>query len=322
MKKRTFLLGAYLIAATSAPALAQNYPDRPVSIVVPFAVGGPTDTSARIVAAALGAQTGATFIVENVPGAGATIGATKVAQAKPDGYTLLWGSGSSLAMTPHLYSNLKYDSVKSFTPVGSVVAQPFVLVVPQTSGIKTLPDLVARAKASPGKLNFSSAGQGSSTHLVAELFKNTAGIFAVHVPYKGGAPSMNALLTGDVDFLFDTPTTTVPMVRAGRLVALAVTSKTRWPDLPDVATLAELGYKDFDATTWFGLVAPAGTPSDRIAYLNKHLNAVIALPEVSSALKQAGFVVEPSTPAAFGQRIAAETDRWGAIIHKAKIKLD
>lgn len=310
------------IALVAAAAGAQDFPSRPISIVVPFATGGPTDTSARIVSAAMAKDTGATFVVENVPGAGATIGATKVAQAKPDGYTLLWGSGSSLAMTPHLYNNLKYDPIKSFAPVGLVVAQPFVLVVKPSLGVKSVRELVALAKSKPGKLNFSSTGQGASSHLVAELFKKESGVFATHVPYNGGAPATNALLAGDVDFYFDTPTTLVPLVKSGKLIALGVTSKNRWDDLPDVPSLNELGFTNFDATTWFGLVAPAGTPPDRIAYLSKHLTSALGQPQVTSALKAAGFAVEPSAPDEFARKIVAETARWGATIKAANVKLD
>lgn len=309
--------GLYIGLAFCAAAGAQV-----TTIVVPFATGGPTDASARIVASALGKDTGQTFIVENVPGAGSTIGATRVAQAKPDGFTLLWGSGSSLAIAPHLYANVKYDPVKSFAPVGLVVAQPFVLVVRQDAKIQSVADLVATAKASPGKLNFSSTGQGASGHLVAELFKSAAHVSATHIPYNGGAPGMTALLAGDVDFLFDTPTTIVPLVKAGKLRALAVTGNQRWVDLPEVKTMQEQGYPKFEASTWFGLVAPAGTPPQRIAFLSQHLLHVLDDPAVTSALRGAGFSVEPTTPEQFARRIADDSARWGSVISAAGIKLD
>ncbi|RZJ12926.1 MAG: tripartite tricarboxylate transporter substrate binding protein, partial [Haliea sp.] len=250
------------------------------TIVVPFATGGPTDTSARMIATALARESGATFVVENVPGAGATIGATKVAQAKPDGYTLLWGSGSTLAMTPHLYPNLKYDPVKSFAPIGLVVAQPFILVTNASRNIKSVKELVALAKASPGKLNFSSTGQGASSHLVAELFKAATSVSATHIPYNGGAPGVNALLANDVDFFFDTPTTVVPLIKAGKLTGLAATGSKRWEAVPEVPTMQQSGFADFDATTWFGLAAPAGTPPERVAALSKSLLKVLADPQV------------------------------------------
>lgn len=309
-------------AALGTAAQAEQFPERPVSIVVPFAAGGPTDTSARIVARALAAQTGKTFVVENVPGAGATIGATKVAQSKPDGYTVLWGSGSTLAMTPHLYKSLKYDPVKSFAPVGKVVEQPFVLVTNPAVGAQDLRDFVGKLKAAPGKYNFSSTGRGASSHLVAELFQTSAGLKATHVPYQGGAPAVKAVVAGDVHFLFDTPTTVVPQIRAGKLHALAVTGSKRWPLLPDVPTLQEAGFRDFDVTTWFGMVAPAGTPDDRIAYLSRELLAALKDPQVVAALEKANFQVSPSTPAAFARTIADEGARWGRVIRAAGIQLD
>ena len=318
MKLTTILRAAvFSMVAMSASAHAQV-----TTIVVPFASGGPTDTSARIVAAAMSKQTGATFVVENVPGAGATIGATKVALAKPDGTMLLWGSGSTLAMTPHLYPALKYDPVKSFAPIGLVAAQPFILVVKSTRGIKNVKELVALAKAAPGKLNFSSTGQGASSHLVAELFKAATGISATHIPYNGGAPGLNALLAGDVDFFFDTPTTVVPHIKAGKLRALAVTGKSRWEPVPGVPTMQEVGLADFDATTWFGLVAPAGTPPERVSSLSKSLLAVLADAPVSGLLRDAGFLVEPSSPDEFAKKIAADSARWGGIIKSAGIKLN
>jgi tripartite-type tricarboxylate transporter receptor subunit TctC len=289
--------------------------------VVPFATGGPTDTSARIVAQALTKASGNSFIVQNVPGAGAVVGATKVAQSEPDGYTVLWGSGSSLAMTPHVNENAKYDPVKSFTPIGQVVAQPFVLVVKPALAVKTIGELVEKMKAAPSKLNFASAGLGSSTHLVAELFSAASGTKATHVPYKGGAPAINAVVGGEVDYFFDTPTTVVPLAKAGRVDALAVTSTQRWPALPEVPTMQESGFAGFDATTWFGMVAPQGLASDRVAYLSRHLLAVLKEPEVIKSLEAGGFLVEPSEPDEFARKIGAEFERWGKIVRDANIKL-
>jgi tripartite-type tricarboxylate transporter receptor subunit TctC len=311
---RTSLLGLSILAAAAHAQVT--------TIVVPFATGGPTDTSARMIATAMAKESGATFVVENVPGAGATIGATKVAQAKPDGYTLLWGSGSTLAMTPHLYPNLKYDPVKSFAPIGLVVAQPFILVTNTSRNIRSVKELVALAKASPGKLNFSSTGQGASSHLVAELFKAATGVSATHIPYNGGAPGVNALLANDVDFFFDTPTTVVPLIKAGKLTGLAATGKMRWEAVPEVPTMQESGVADFDATTWFGLAAPAGTPPERVAALSRSLLKVLADPQITAALRGAGFSVEPSTPEEFAKKIAADSARWGGIIRAAGVKLD
>jgi tripartite-type tricarboxylate transporter receptor subunit TctC len=322
MKRRVLLSTIALgVAGLLGEAGAEDYPSRPVTIVVPFAAGGPTDTSARIVAQALTKSSGNSFIVQNVPGAGAVIGATKVAQSEPDGYTVLWGSGSSLAMTPHVNDNVKYDPVKSFTPIGQVVAQPFVLVVKPGLAVKTIGELVEKIKAQPGKFNFASAGTGSSTHLVAELFSAASGTKATHVPYKGGAPAINAVVGGEVDYFFDTPTTVVPLAKAGRVDALATTSTKRWPALPEVPTMQESGFAGFDATTWFGMVAPRGLPADRVAYLSKHLLAVLEEPEVISSLEAGGFLVEPSKPEPFARKIASEFERWGKIVREANIKL-
>lgn len=307
----------FCIAAFSTAAQAQV-----TTIVVPFAVGGPTDTSARIVAQALAKEIGTPFVVENAPGAGATIGTTKVAQAKPDGHTLLWGSASSLATAPHLYSTLRYDPIRSFEPIGQVVAQPFILAIKPSPDVKNIKDLIAKAKARPGQMNYASTGQGASGHLVAELFKTASGVTATHVPYQGGAPATNAVLAGEVDFFFDTPTTVVPLAKADRLTALAVTGKKRWEPMADVPTMEEAGFPDFEATTWFGLIAPAGTPADRVAHLSKSLLTVLKDPAVSGALRSAGFAVEPSTPEEFSKKIAADFSRWGGIIRAAGIKLN
>jgi len=324
MKKTARLMSVAALAALShlSPALAQNYPERPITIIVPFAVGGPTDMSARLVATQMSKEPGFTVIVENAPGAGAVVGATKGARAAPDGYTLLWGSGSSLAMSPHLYPDIKYNPLTSFAPIGLVASQPFVMVAKPALGVKTIKDFVAKAQAAPGTLNYASTGRGASAHLAAELFQITAKVDATHIPYSGGAPAMNALLAGDVDFLFDTTTTTVPMIQSNKVVALGVADSKRWRQLPDVPTFQEAGYKDFEATTWFGLLAPAGTPEARVRLLNDRLNKALKAPEVVNALEKSGFVVESTTPEAFAQRIATDVARWGAIIKKANVKLD
>lgn len=310
-----------LCALVPCSGFAKGFPDKPVTIVVPFAVGGPTDTSARVVATALTQGLGEKVIVENIPGAGSVVGTTHVANAKPDGYTLLWGTSSALAIAPHVYSNIRYDPLKSFEPVSMVVTSPFILAVRPSLGVKSVAQFVALAKASPGKLNFASTGTGGSTHLTAELFQSVAGISSVHVPYNGGAPAMNALLSKNVDYLFDTPTTIVPMAKSGKILALAVTSAQRWPALPDVPTFQELGYKNFEATTWFGLLAPAGTPADRVAILNKAVAAVLQQADVDKALQHSGFVVHPSSPQEFSSRIAADGKKWGALIAAAHIHL-
>lgn len=311
---------AYGASFTGSASAADAFPTKPVSIVVPFAVGGPTDTSARVVANALAKALNTSFVVENVAGAGATIGSTKVAQSRPDGYTLLWGTSSSLAIAPHIYKNLRYDPVSSFAPISTVATGPFILAAKPSLDANSVDQLVAQAKAEPGKLNFASTGRGGSTHLTAELFSSVTGINALHVPYNGGAPAMNALLAGDVDYLFDTPTTIVPMAKAGRIKALAVTSDTRWAGLPEVKTMQELGFKGFDSSTWFGLLAPAGTPDPILDKLNDATIAVLKDPAVISALETAGFAVTSSTRQQFADRIATDGGKWGTVIQSLDLE--
>ncbi|MBV7485465.1 tripartite tricarboxylate transporter substrate binding protein [Bordetella sp. BOR01] len=321
--RRLFGCATVLLACGVAggPAQAAAYPAKPVTIVVPFAAGGPTDTSARVVAEALAKRLGTPVVVENVPGAGSVVGTTKVANAAPDGYTLLWGTASSLAIAPHFNQAVKYDPNTSFAPISEITAAPFVLAVTSKSKISTLDDLVSQAKAAPEKLNYGSTGAGGSAHMISELFNSQAGIRTVHIPYNGGAPMMHALLAGDVDFIFDTPTTIVPMVQGQRVVPLAVTSLERWPALPQVKTLDELGLQGFDATTWFGLLAPRGTPDERIRILNEKIVETLQDSSVARTLQEAGFFVHSSTPQAFAKKIRDEGERWGDIIRTANIRI-
>lgn len=323
IRRRRLLTAATLAGAafTMPLAWAQGFPSKTVKIVVPFAPGGPTDTSARIVATALGKETGGTFVVENIPGAGARIGTTQVADAAPDGYTLLWGSASALTVAPALYHDLKYDSNTSFAPISVVAAAPFVLVTRASLGVNDLATLIARAKANPGKLNYGSTGVGASAHMITELFLSTAGIKATHIPYSGGAPMAAALRRGEIDFLFDTPTTVAALVQDKAGTPLAVTSLVRWPELPDVKTLDESGLKGFDVTAWFGLLAPKGTPQDVIDILNKKIAAVLKQDGVRKALRAAGFSEVGSTPAEFADRLRAESRKWTEVAKAANIKV-
>ncbi len=319
------LLGAAALAfsiVAGAPAHAAGYPERPVTIIVPYAPGGATDASARLLAEAFQKQTGGSFIVENVPGAGTTIGAAKAARATPDGYTLLWGGLTSNGMAPHLYSKLSYDGLTSFAPISMVATQPYVLFVNAKSPIRTVADLVAKAKAEPGKLNFSSPGEGSSPHLTTELFLNATQTKVQHIPYKGAAPAMTALLAGDVDMMIDTPTAPLPMFKAGRLRPLAVTSAKRLPELPDVPTMQESGLTDFEAYTWFALFAPRGTPPEVITKLNKMTNAALKDPSVLSQMEQASFTPAPSTPAKLADTIKSDSAKWSKIIKEKNIRLE
>ena len=314
------VLGLSMTGGMSAHAA--GYPGRPVTIIVPYAPGGATDASARLLARAFEEQSGGTFIVENVPGAGTTIGAAKVSRASPDGYTLLWGGLTTNAMAPHLYPKASYDGIASFAPISMITRQPYVLFVNAKSPMQTVADLVAKAKAEPGKLNFSSPGQGSSPHLTTELFLDATKISVQHIPYKGAAPAMAALLSGDVDMMVDTPTAPLPMFKAGRLRPLAVTSARRLPELPDVPTLQESGLADFEAYAWFALFAPRGTPSEVVDKLNKMANAALKDPAVISQMAKASFSPVPSTPPQLVEAIKSESAKWSRIIKEKNFRLE
>jgi len=301
---------------------AADYPDRPVTVVVPFAPGGPTDAIARIVAASLEKQSGQSFIVENVAGAGSTIGTAKVASAEPDGYTLLWGSSSAMVIAPHLYKTLRYDPLTSFEPIGRVASTPYILLVNSKSAHQTYQDLVAYGKENPGKLNFASPGAGTSLHLTLELMMGESGFTGVHVPFKGGAPALTALMAGDVDYLVDVPSTTMPVVESGRLRPLAVTSRERLPELPEVPSLRELGLSDFESLAWFAMFAPAGTPQPVVDKLQSMLEAALADPSVSEVLKKTGFMAEDSRSAILKKIIKDEHARWGEVIREKNLTLE
>jgi tripartite-type tricarboxylate transporter receptor subunit TctC len=315
-------LGALAVAIFSGGAHAAGFPERPVTIVVPYAPGGATDASARLLAQAFQKQSGGTFVVENVPGAGTTIGAAKVARAAADGYTLLWGGLTSNAMAPHLYAKLSYDGAMSFAPISLIATQPYVLFVNAKSPFATLADLIAKARAEPGKLNYSSPGEGSSPHLTTELFLKATGLSMQHVPYYGAAPAMTGLLAGDVDMMVDTPTAPLPMFKAGRLRPLAVTSKQRLPELPQVPTMQESGLADFEATTWFGLFAPRGTPPEVIVTLNRMATTALKEPAVLEQMKQASFTPAPSTPEQLSEKVKSESAKWSRIIKEKNIRLE
>lgn len=321
---RRHLLAAASLASTGfalPSARAQGFPSKPVKIVVPFAPGGPTDTSARIVARALAKELDSSVVIENMPGAGGRIGTVHVAESVPDGYTLLWGTASALTVAPSLYHDLKYDPNSSFVPISLVVSAPFVLVARPSLDVKDLAGLIELAKAHPGKLNYGSTGIGGSAHLITELFLRAAGIKASHIPYSGGAPMATALRRGEIDFLFDTPTTVAPLLQNNGGIALAVTSLTRWPDLPNVKTLDELGLKGFDATTWFGLLAPKRTPDSVVKIFGDKVAAALKDEGMRKALRSAGFFEVGSTSAEFAARIRTDGSKWAEVVKAANIKV-
>ena len=293
-------------AGIASYAHAQTYPTKPVTLVVPFPAGGPTDASARIIGKGLAGLLGQAVVIANRPGAGGTVGSIYVAKAPPDGYTLLWGGASTLAVAPALYPQLAYDPLKSFTHISFVSRSPHLLVARAGLPVRNLRELVAAVKAKPGAFTYGSAGNGSATHLTGELFKSTLDINLVHVPYKGGGPALNDLLGGQIDMVFDAIPTLLPHVRSGKLTAFAITGKKRDALLADVPTVAESLGVDFDAYSWFGLVSPAGTPAEIAQRLSRDVGAVLREKEVREQLGNSGFEVVGTTPEQFRDIIAAE----------------
>jgi tripartite-type tricarboxylate transporter receptor subunit TctC len=323
MKRRPFLSIA-LAAAALAPSLALAQGTRPIRLIVPYAAGGPIDATARVLAELVKDSLG-TVIIENRPGAGGNIGADVVAKAAPDGLTIGIAAVATHAINPWLYSKMPYNPVRDFAPITQMVRVPNVLVMNAEHAarlkINTLADFIAYAKAHPGQLNYGSGGNGSGGHLAGELFKQGAGIFAVHIPYNGGNPAQLALLSGQVDFNFDNLATAAPNIRAGKLKALAVTTLAPSPALPGVPPVADT-IKGFAVDTWWGLAAPARTPKDVIARLNAAFTAALRSPEAKSRF--AALLAEPvaSTPEAFGNFMKAELVKYEKVVKLSGAKVD
>jgi tripartite-type tricarboxylate transporter receptor subunit TctC len=319
MLRRLICTGAGLLALLGAaicslgPARA-DYPERPVTIVVGFPPGGPSDTLARIVAKKLSELLGQPFIIDNRPGAGGNVAGEVAAHAEPDGYTLLMGNNSILATNVSLYGKIGFDPEKDFSPISLVGSQANILVVNPNVHADTMEDLIELAKANPGKLNFASSGYGAAAHLAGELFKTMAHIDIVHVPYKGAAPALQDVISGQDQMMFATAASVVGMIKGGQVRALAVTTLKRTAILPDVPTIDELGIKGFEATTWHGLVAPEGTPSDIIATLHRAVIAALDDTEVRARLNALGVDVTGDTPEEFSAYIKAEIPKWAEVI--------
>jgi tripartite-type tricarboxylate transporter receptor subunit TctC len=298
----------------AAPAGAQDYPSRPVKVIVPTPPGGPVDVVGRITANYLQTALGQPFVVENRSGAGNTIGSKDAAEAVPDGYTLLFSAASGLIIAPLLHPDAGYDPLKSFEPIALVGASSSILVVNPGVPAHSVAELVAYAKASPGKINFSSGGIGVLPHLTGELFKARAGIDIVHVPYKGGGPSITDLLAGNVQMTFEATSVLLPLIQSGALRPLAVTTPKRISQLPDVPTMIESGFPDFVTVAWTGLLAPAHTPQPIIAKLNAAINAGLKTPELQSALAKISVDPLGGTPADLTTTMKAELARWTPLV--------
>lgn len=309
-------------AGVTAVQAAESYPSKPVRMVVGFAAGGANDLVARAVATRLTSSMGRTFVVENRPGAGGNVATEYVARAAPDGYTMLLGSVSSLGMGPALYKNVPYDPVKDFAPITQAVTVPALLAVHPSLGVRSLKDFVGLAKRQPGKIDVACPGFGSIAHLSGELFKRTADIDFVLVPYKGGAPALSDVLGGQVSAMMSVISTSAPHVQSGRLLGLAVTSSKRAAALPNVPTIAEGGYPGYAADGWLGFLFPAGTPKEIVTRMYKEIRAAMASPDVSGALEKVGMTVDVSdSPEQFHDVIRKDVVKWKKVVQEAKIEL-
>lgn len=307
---------------TSASALAQNFPSKPITIIVPFSAGGTTDILARLVGQYLSTELGQPVIADNRAGAGGNIGAALAAKAPADGYTLFMGTVGTHAINSALYKKMPYDHTKDFAPLSRVANVPNLLVANPLQPFKTVPEMIAYAKANPGKINFGSPGNGSSPHLSGELFKSMAKVDLTHIPYKGSAPAVVDLLGNQIAIMFDNLPSVIPHVRQGKLHAIAITTSKRSPELPDVPTIAEAGLPGYEAVSWFGMFAPAATPAPVLATLSTALAKVLSNPEVQKKISAQGGEVVNETPAQFNAFILSETTKWGKVVKDSGASLN
>jgi len=321
LARRQFLhlaAGATALPAVSRIAWAQTYPARPVRIVVGLTAGSASDIVARLVGQWLSERLGQQFIVENRPGAGTNIAAEAVVRSVPDGYTLLLAASPN-AINASLYDKLSFNFIRDIAPVAAISREPNVIVVNPSLPTRTVPELIAYAKANPGMINMASAGNGTTSHLAGELFKMMTGVNMVHVPYRGGGPALTDLLAGQVQVFFPPMVVPVGQIRAGKLRALAVTTATRSEALPDIPTVGEF-VPGYEASVWFGLGVPKGTPAEVINKLNQETNAALTDIKIKARMAESGGTVLPGSPADFGKLIAEETEKWSKVVREANIK--
>jgi tripartite-type tricarboxylate transporter receptor subunit TctC len=323
MIPRRQLLALLLAGTASASVLAQAaWPTKPIRLVVPFPAGGGTDIIARELTQTMTAATKWAFIVDNKPGSGGNIGIDNVAKSPADGYSLVLGQTSNLAINPSLYGKLPYDPVKDLTPISMVASAPLALVVSANSPYKTLAELVAAAKAQPGTVNFATSGNGTVAHLATELFQKESGVKLTHIPYKGASQGINDVIGGQVQVYVSSIPTLIGHIKSGKMRAIAVTSAKRVDDLPQVPTIAESGYKGFEAVTWFGVLGPANLPKDLTARLNAEIQKALSTPELQRKLGDQGADVAGSTPEAFGKLVRDDIVRWGKVVKESGAKVD
>lgn len=320
-------LGAALLAlaALASPVHAtgpDGYPEKPLRLVVPFPAGGGADNLARLVMPGVSRALGQPIVIENKAGAGGNVGAEAVARAAPDGYTLLYGTNGTHAINPSLYRQLPFDPAKDFVPVSRMTEIAAMLIVHPQLSVTSAAELIAYARAHPGKLNFASAGNGTTSHLAGELFRSQAGIDIVHVPYRGGAPAMTDLIGGQVQMMIEVMPNAYPQVQAGRVRGLAVTTAARFPGAPAIPTLAEAALPGFEASAWDGIFVPAGTPAAVVERLNAAIRQALADPELVAALRARGAEPVPGTPESFARFIAASAERWAQAVRASGAKID
>jgi tripartite-type tricarboxylate transporter receptor subunit TctC len=320
VRRRALLAALAAFVVMGAAAAQADYPERPITMVVCFPAGGGTDIAARLINTQLGEALGKPVIIENRGGAGGTIGTAAVARASPDGYTLL-SCSSAFVVNPSLYASAAYDPFKDFAPVMVLGASPNVFVLPEQSPLKSMPELLARAKANPGKLNWTSPGAGTTPHLAGEVLKLRTGADMLHIPFTGAGPATSAVLGGQVDMYVANLGSVSALIDSGKVRPIAVTATTRWPDRPDVPTLEELGIKDAVSDTFQGIFAPAGTPQPIIDRLAKELTGILGRPDIREKFAKAGLPVMAEGPAAFRARVTREVPMYKEIIDKAGLKI-
>jgi len=317
---KALLLSALAAASLAAcPANAQTYPTKPVRIVVGFAPGGPADVMARLIAPKLSAALGQSVVVDNRPGAGGTIAARAVAESEADGHTLLLGNTSTLVVSPLIYRNIGYDPLKAFSPIARIGVTSNLMIATKNFNVKTVQDIIAYAKANPGKLNYASAGVGTPPHLIGEMFKLRAEIDVVHIPYKGGGPSLQAVIAGEAQFSFENSATSLPPAQAGLVRPIAVTGETRSAQARDVPTMIESGLPGFVSVSFTGMVGPAGMPAGVVARLNAVVNETLKSPEIAAVLEKQAVDAKNETPAEFATFLASELERLAPIVKAAGV---
>jgi tripartite-type tricarboxylate transporter receptor subunit TctC len=322
MKVIARVLSGLALVCVAGLSAAQGYPDKPIRLIVPFPPGGGTDVLAREAALKVAKNTGWNIVTENRPGSGGNIGVDNVAKSAPDGYSLVLGQTSNLAINPTLYAKLPYDPEKDLTAIGLIADAPLVLVVPANSPLKSFDDMIAAARAKPELLTYASSGNGTVAHLAAVQLQNAAGIKLTHIPYKGAAQASNDLIGGQIDMYLSSVPTLIGHIRNGKMRALAVTAAQRASDLPDVPTIAERGYPGFEAVTWFGLAAPAGVPKEIVQRLNAEFNKALQTPDLSQKYQEQGARVLTGTPEDFAKLIHDDRIRWGKIVKDSGARVE